>query len=77
VYFRNSLTTGNADFSFFYGNPGDSILAGDWDGDGDDTVAVYRPSTGRVYMNLKNSNGAADWNGYVGSFPFVVTAPKD
>lgn len=77
VYFRNALSTGNAHFSFFYGNPGDSILAGDWDGDGDDTVAVYRPSTRRVYVNLKNSSGAADWSGYVGSFPFVVTAPKD
>jgi hypothetical protein len=74
VYFRNSNTTGIADLSFFYGNPGDQILAGDWDGDGDDTVAVYRPSTGRVYMNLENTNGAADWDGYVGTYPYVLTA---
>jgi len=74
VYFTNRLATGIADLSFFYGNPGDQILAGDWDGDGDDTVAVYRPSTGRVYVNLENTNGADDWNGYVGSYPWVITA---
>jgi len=74
VYFRNANSTGIADLSFFYGDPGDQILAGDWDGDGDDTVAVYRPSTGRVYVNLENTNGAADWDGYVGTYPYVVTA---
>jgi len=74
VYFTNTLRTGNADLSFFFGNPGDQILAGDWDGDGDDTVGVYRSSTGRLYLNLTNSNGAADWEGYVGSFPWIVTA---
>ena len=26
----------------------DQVVAGDWDGDGSATVAVYRPSTGRV-----------------------------
>lgn len=74
VYFRNSLTTGNAHLSFFYGNPGDVILAGDWDNDGDDTVAVYRPSAGRIYVNLKNAAGAADYTLFVGSYPYAVTA---
>ncbi len=74
VYFRNSLSTGNADLSFFYGNLGDQIFVGDWDGDGDDTVAAYRPSTGRVYANLENTNGAADWDGFVGSYPYLLSA---
>ena len=73
VYFRNTLTQGNAHLSFFYGDPGDVILAGDWDGDGDDTVAVYRPSTGRIYVNLENSAGAADYSLYVGSYPVAAT----
>jgi hypothetical protein len=55
------LTSGSADLSFFYGDPGDVILAGDWDGDGDDTVAVYRPSSGVVYLNLENAESPADW----------------
>ena len=69
----SSCTCRNAHFSFFYGNPGDVILAGDWDGDGDDTVAVYRPATGKVYVNLENSSGAADYTLYVGSFPIAST----
>ncbi|GMQ85591.1 MAG: hypothetical protein BMS9Abin07_1158 [Acidimicrobiia bacterium] len=73
VYFRNTLTQGNAHLSFFYGNPGDVILAGDWDGDGDDTVAVYRPSTGKIYVNLENSSGVADYTLNVGSFPIAAT----
>jgi hypothetical protein len=74
VYFTNTLAAGNADLSFFYGNPGDQILAGDWDGDGDDTVGVYRPSIGKLFVNLENTSGAADWEGSIGSFPWVVTA---
>jgi hypothetical protein len=70
------LATGNADLAFFYGNPGDQILAGDWDGDGDDTVGVYRPSSGKVFVNLENSNGAADWEGFVGHYPWVITAGR-
>jgi len=76
VYFRNSLTAGEADLSFFYGLPGDQILVGDWDGDGDDTIAVYRPSVGRVYVSLLNTNSPADWNGYVGSYPYVLAAGR-
>jgi len=72
VYFRDSLTTGVADLSFFYGNPGDHIMAGDWDGDGDDTVAVYRPSDDRLYVNLNNANGNAGWDAYLGSYANVV-----
>ena len=30
VYYRNSLTTGIAEESFIYGDPGDKIIAGDW-----------------------------------------------
>lgn len=53
-YLRNSLTTGPADFSFFFGGPNDYPVAGDWDGDGTFTVGIYNVSTGTFY--LKNSN---------------------
>lgn len=73
VYFRNTLTQGNAHQSFLYGNPGDVIMAGDWDGDGDDTVAVYRPSMSRIYVSLSNSSGFADYTLRVGSYPIAVS----
>ena len=60
VYFRNTLTTGVAHAQFIYGDPRDVLVAGDWDGDGDDTVAVYRPSNGLLYVKLDNTQGYAD-----------------
>ena len=73
VYFRDSLTEGEADYSVFLGEPGDVILAGDWDGDGDDTVAVYRPSMRRVYLYLENTGTVADYSLYVGTHPVATT----
>ena len=46
--------------SFYYGNPGDTPLMGDWDCDGFDTVAVYRGTTGFVYYRNSNDFGVAD-----------------
>src|SRR3990170_4317252 len=39
--------------SFYFGNPGDYPIVGDWDCDGDDTPGIYRQSDGYVY--LRNS----------------------
>lgn len=36
--------------TFFYGNPGDVPLFGDWDGDGLDTPGMYRPTNGFAYL---------------------------
>jgi hypothetical protein len=58
VYLRNSNTQGNANISFYFGNPGDVPLAGDFDGNGCDTVGLYRPSEGRFFVI--NSLGSAD-----------------
>lgn len=52
-FLRNSNTTGFADIVFAFGNPGDLPVVGDWDGDGMDTVGVFRDGT----FFLKNSNG--------------------
>ncbi len=41
---------GAADYTFWYGVPGDVPLFGDWDGDGVDTPGMYRPGTGFAYL---------------------------
>jgi len=51
---------------FYYGIPGDTPLMGDWDCDGIDTVAMYRPSSGFVYLRQKNDFGVADRHFYYG-----------
>lgn len=42
LYQRKSLTSGFNDFFAIFGNPGDQPVAGDWDGDGFDSIGVYR-----------------------------------
>jgi hypothetical protein len=46
--------------SFFFGNPGDFPIFGDWDCDGVDTPGMYRQSDGYVYLRNSNSQGVAD-----------------
>lgn len=70
--FRNENSTGIAQAEFIFGNPGDILVAGDWDGDGDDTVAVYRPRNGVLYVKKTNSSGVADFGVDVGFLRDVV-----
>ena len=65
-------TQGVADIDFAFGQPGDIPIAGDWDGDGVDTVGVYRPSTKMVYLINDFSNNEADI-----SFNYSGTASGD
>jgi hypothetical protein len=57
-YLRNGLTTGVADASFTYGNPGDVPFMCDWDGNGTKTPGVRRGIA--FYLRNANSSGAAD-----------------
>ncbi len=60
--------------SFYYGNPGDIPLMGDWDGDGTATPGMYRPSSGFVYLRNSNDLGVADeefYFGIAGDIPIV------
>lgn len=52
---------------FFYGNPGDVPMVGDWDGDGDETPGLYRQSDGFVYLRNSNSQGVADIRFFFGN----------
>ena len=49
---------GNAEYFFSFGNLGDVPVVGDFDGDGIDTVGVYR--SGSWYLRNSNSSGAHD-----------------
>ena len=61
-FLRNSNSTGVADLSFAYGPAGAGWipLAGDWDGDGDDTIGLYNPTTSTFFLRNSNSTGATD-----------------
>jgi hypothetical protein len=66
VYFRQSNTQGIADSQFFFGNPNDRLVAGDWGiVDEVDTLAVFRPADAAFYFRYSNTQGIAD-----GSFAF-------
>ncbi len=66
VFLFEGLSNGTPDRDFLYGNPGDAGLVGDWDGDGIDSVAVYRPAevfgpaAATFYLRNTNTTGIAD-----------------
>ena len=64
VYFTNTIPAENGvaptDNQFFYGIPSDRIVAGDWDGDGDDSVGIFRGSDQNFFLSLENQLGNAD-----------------
>src|SRR4051812_3113290 len=43
---------------FSYGDPGDTVLVGDWDGDGTDSLMIRRGNT--FYVENDNTTGTAD-----------------
>jgi Tol biopolymer transport system component len=53
--------------SFYYGDPGDIPMMGDWDGDGIDTPGLFRRSDGYVYLRNSNTQGVADVRFYFGN----------
>lgn len=44
LYQKKQLTSGFSDFFAIYGNPGDQAVSGDWDGNGFDSIGIYRPA---------------------------------
>ncbi len=63
-----TLTLPNGDGSaFYYGNPGDVPMMGDWDCQGGATVGMYRPSNGFVYVRNTNDFGVADYDFFYGN----------
>jgi hypothetical protein len=62
------VTTGRADTEFVYGDPGDTVLVGNWDGRGGDTLVVRRG--GRYFVKNDLTTGVA-------SSEFVYGNPDD
>jgi len=65
---------GAADYDFFFGNVGDAPFVGDFDGDGVDTVGLYRQSTGFVYFRNSLATGIADLAFFYGDPGDVIMA---
>jgi hypothetical protein len=58
LFLKSQNTAGFADRLLTFGLPGDKPVAGDWDGDGIDTIGVFRG--GVFYLRNSNTNGFAD-----------------
>jgi hypothetical protein len=52
---------------FYFGNPGDVAVVGDWDCDGVETPGMYRRSDGFVYLRNSNTQGVADIRFFFGN----------
>ncbi|MCL1598819.1 MAG: hypothetical protein M3094_06525, partial [Actinomycetia bacterium] len=63
-YLRDS---GGVVSSFYFGNPGDFPIVGDWDCDGVDPPGMYRQSDGYVYLRNSNTQGIADIRFFFGN----------
>jgi len=74
-YLRNTNNTGGADINVaFGGDVSDLPVAGDWNGDGVDTIGVYRSSTGFYFLSDSNTSPAVNYTvlfGNPGDTPFA------
>jgi len=52
--------------TFYYGNNEDIPYTGDWNGDGIETLGLYRQSTGFLFLRNSNTQGIADVEIYYG-----------
>ena len=68
LYLKNANTTGFADIAINYGLGGDYPVTGDWDGNGTDTIGIYR--NGSFYLRNSNTIGFAN-------FVFAFGVPGD
>ena len=59
-YLKFTNSEGFANLEFGFGAPGWKPLAGDWDGDGRDTIGLFQPEAAHFYLRNSNSSGLAD-----------------
>ena len=74
VYWRLTLTSGIADVSFIWGNPGDGLFTGDWNSNGVDTQGLYRPSNEMFFLRNSNTAGVADFEFFLGDSSWMPVA---
>jgi Tol biopolymer transport system component len=62
-HLRCSNVSGEADYSFGYGQPhgGWTVLTGDWDGDGQAGVGLYAPESSAFYLSNAYQTGFAEY----------------
>ncbi len=70
----NDAGLGAADYSYQFGNPGDMPFVGDFDGNGIDSVGLYRQSSGFVYFRNSLTTGIADLAFFYGNPGDVILA---
>jgi hypothetical protein len=74
-YLRNSNSNGPADITVsFGGDASDLPVVGDWNGDGVDTIGIYRSSTGVMFLSNSNTAPSVAYNpvfGNPGDTPFA------
>jgi hypothetical protein len=74
-YLRNTNTTGVADIVSAFGDSSTDLpVAGDWNGDGVDTIGVYRATTGFFFLSDSNTAPAVNYTvlfGNPGDAPFA------
>ena len=58
IYLKSTNETGFADAGLVFGIPGDLPVMGDWNGNGVDTIGIYRD--GVFYLRNSNTTGFAD-----------------
>jgi SpoIID/LytB domain protein len=63
---------GRAEYSYYFGNPGDAPFMGDWNGDGIDTPGLRRNSNGFVYLRHTNSQGIGEVEYFYGDAGDIV-----
>jgi uncharacterized repeat protein (TIGR01451 family) len=68
------VRSGSGSNSFFFGNPGDFAIMGDWDCDGIATPGVRRQHNGMVYLRNSNTQGMADTSFFYGNPGDVLLA---
>ena len=59
-YLKFANSEGVADVAFGFGMAGWKPLAGDWDGDGRDTIGLFQAAAAQFYLRNSNSSGLAD-----------------
>ncbi len=65
--FWHFTKNGEPQSQFYYGNPGDYPMMGDWNCDGTATPGLYRRLDGYVYLRDSNTQGIADIRFFFGN----------